>query len=281
MNIEYLKEKIEKFKDKHKIFKSQSSKYYLNTFIMIFGLGFFLTSNYFFNDNFINVKSTQLNQKINLENLTFDLVSRKYNENTGLFQAILYVDNEDLTDSNSISVKVKVDTEPQKIIQSNLIKVSDNYYIVTANLKTNWNTVALVVSDNAENDENKSMKVYNNKLDIVKDNNLKEENLNGYNIEITDIEIQNVNDKIKYINSQIEDKKKLIMNLLEDNTKQKSNEKYQTEEEIKDTEGKINQNNNMIDNTKKDIENLLKSLEEQQKRIEKLQEKRADLEKNS
>lgn len=280
MNIEYLKERIEKFKKKHRIFKSQSAKYYLITFVMIFGLGFFLTSNYFFNDNFINVKSTELNQKLNLENLSFELISRKYNKDTGLFQAIVYVDKEDLDNNNSIKIKVKVDTDPQKIIQSNLIKVSDNYYIVTANLKEKWNTVALVVSESTEDDNKKNVSIYSNKFDIVEDNSLKEGNLNGYNIEITDIEIQDINNKIKYINSQIEDKKKLITNLSEDNNKQKDNEKYQTEEEIKNTESKINQNNNTIDNTKKDIENLSKSVEEQQKRIEKLQEKKADLEKN-
>lgn len=278
MSIENIKERIEKLKNKNRRFKSQSTKYYLITLVMIVGLGFFLSSNYLFNKNFINVKSTELNQNISLENVTFDLVSRKYNKDTGLFQAILYVSNDELNSNIALSVKVKVDTNPQKIIPSNLIKVDDNYDIVTTNLKENWNTVALVVSENTENNEKKDISIYSNKNDITTDNNLKEENLNGYNIEVIDIEIQNINDKIKYINQEIDTKNKSINNILEDNNKQKDNEKYQTEEEIKDTESKIVQNNNVIENTKKDIENLSKSLEEQQKRIEKLQEKKADLE---
>ncbi|MDQ0149630.1 hypothetical protein ACFO6R_16025 [Eubacterium multiforme] len=277
MSVENIKEKIEKFKNKR--FKSQSAKYYLITVVMIFGLGFFLSSNYLLNKNFINVKSTELNQKMTLESVTIDLVSRKYNKDTGLFQAILYVSNDELNSDDSINVKVKVDTDPQKIIQSKLIKVSDNYYILTTNLKKNWNTVALVVSESNSNNENKNISIYNNKSDVVEDSKLKEENLNGYNVEITDLEIKDINNKIKYINGQIDTKKKLIMNLLSDNDKQKSDEKYQTEDEIKNTEGKITQNNNTIDNTKIDIENLLKSLEEQQKRIEKLQQKKSDLEK--
>lgn len=281
MSIENIKERIEKLKKKNRRFKSQSTKYYLITLVMIVGLGFFLSSNYLFNKNFINVKSTELNQNISLENLTFDLVSRKYNKDTGLFQAILYVSNDELNSNISLSVKVKVDTDPQKVIQSNIIKVDDNYYIVTTNLKENWNTVALVVSENTGNNDKKNISIYSNKNDITIDNNLKEENLNGYNIEVTNIEIQNINDKIKSINQEIDSKNKSINNLLEDNNKQKDNEKYQTEEEIKDTEGKIVQNNNVIENTKKDIDNLSKSLEEQQKRIEKLQEKKADLEKNN
>lgn len=281
MSIENIKERIEKLKKKNRRFKSQSTRYYLITLIMIVGLGFFLSSNYLFNKNFINVKSTELNQNISLENLTFDLVSRKYNKDTGLFQAILYVSNDELNSNISLSVKVKVDTDPQKVIPSNLIKVDDNYYIVNTNLKENWNKVALVVSENTGNNDKKNISIYSNKNDITIDNNLKEENLNGYNIEVTNIEIQNINDKIKSINQEIDSKNKSINNLLEDNNKQKDNEKYQTEEEIKDTEGKIVQNNNVIENTKKDIDNLSKSLEEQQKRIEKLQEKKADLEKNS
>lgn len=281
MSIENIKEKIEKFRNKNKVFKNQSMKYYLITLGMVFGLGFFLSSNYIFNENFVNVKSTVLNQKITLESVTFDLVSRKYNNETGLFQAVLYVENDNIQDDNSISVKVKEDTNPQNILKSNLIKVTDNYYIVTTYLSENWNTVSLIVSENTENSENKTMNIYSNKSDVIEDDNLKEESLKVYNIEITDLEIENVNKEIQYINSELDKKKKLIIDILEDNAKQKENEKYQTEEEIKETEGKISQNNNMIENTKTEIENLLKSLEEQQKKIVKLQEKKSDLEKNS
>lgn len=270
----------EEFKNRHRIFKSQSSKYYCITFSMIFILGFFLSSNYLFNKNFVDIKSTPLEQKITLENITFNLISRKYNEDTGLFQGILHVSNSDLQDNNSIGVDVKIDTDPQNTIKSNLVKVSNNYYIVTTYLKENWHTVSLVVSKSINEEEKKSISVYSNKDDVEKDNKLKEENLNAYNILIVNLEIENINKEIQNITQEISTKNKLISNLSDDNTRQKANEKYQTEDEIKETENKINQNNKIIEDTKNSVTKLLKSLEEQKKRVEKLQEKKYDLEKS-
>ncbi|MBY0756290.1 hypothetical protein K5V21_12615 [Clostridium sardiniense] len=264
--------------------KNQSFFYYGATLIIILGMVFFLTSNRFFNRDFL-VESTALNEENYIGDISLKVLDREYNTSTGVFEMLLNVDNSNLLNENPIEISILEKEHLKEKIESKLIKVSDEEYVVYARLPVDWSAVSVRVGlteeNNLEDNKREILKIYADRKDTKENNNLKAENESGYKIKFIDLQINNLNENIKKINSELDNKKKLIMNILEDNEKQKENEKYQTEEEIKETESKINQNNTIIDTTKIEIEELIKSLEENKNRIKKLEEKKNDLQKYS
>lgn len=287
MFLEDIEEKRKKFEKKVIKFRSisnQSFFYFGATAIIILGMIFFLTSNMIFNRDFL-VESTVLNEENTIGNISIKVLDREYNTSTGVFEMLLNVNNKNLLNENPIQISIREKTHLREKIESKLIKISDEEYVVYSRLPSDWSAVSVSVGlteeKNLAEDEREILRLYADRKDTKENNELKAENESGYKIKFINLEIDSINENIKDINMQIEDKKKLILSLLSDNDKKKEEEKYQTEEEIKNTESDISKNNSTIDSTKTEIEELLKSLEEEQNRIKKLEEKKKDLEKYS
>lgn len=282
-----MKEKILEFQKKVSNIrnrKNQSFFYYGATLIIILGMIFFLTSNRFFNRDFL-VESTALNEENYIGDISVKVLDREYNTSTGVFEMLLNVKNPNILNENPIQIAIVEKEHLKEKIESKLIKISDEEYVVYARLPIDWSAVSvrigLTEENNLEDDKREILKIYADRKDTKENNDLRAENESGYKIKFIDLQINSLNEDIKNINSQIDNKKNLILSLLEDNKKKKEEEKYQTDEEIQETESKINQNNTTIDTTKTEIEELLKSLEENQNRIKKLEEKKNDLQKYS
>lgn len=282
-----MKEKILEFQKKVSNIrnrKNQSFFYYGATLIIILGMIFFLTSNRFFNRDFL-VESTALNEENYIGDISVKVLDREYNTSTGVFEMLLNVKNPDILNENPIQIAIVEKEHLKEKIESKLIKISDEEYVVYARLPIDWSAVSVRVrlteENNLEDDKREILKIYADRKDTKENNNLKAENESGYKIKFIDLQINSLNEDIKNINTQIDNKKNLILSILEDNKKQKEEEKYQTDEEIQKTESKINQNNTTVDTTKTEIKELLKLLEENQNRIKKLEEKKNDLQKYS
>lgn len=287
MFLEDIEEKRKKFEKKVKKFRSRSNQsffYFGATAIIILGMIFFLTSNMIFNRDFL-VESTVLNEENTIGDISIKVLDREYNTSTGVFEMLLNVNNKNLLNENPIQISIREKTHLKEKIESKLIKISDEEYVVYSRLPSDWSAVSVSVGlteeKNLAEDEREILRLYADRKDTKENTELKAENESGYKIKFINLEIDSINENIKDINMQIEDKKKLILTILSDNDKKKEEEKYQTEEEIKDTESDISKNNSTIDSTKTEIEDLLKSLEEEQNRIKKLEEKKKDLEKYS
>ncbi|MDU5108579.1 hypothetical protein, partial [Clostridium sp.] len=183
------------------------------------------------------------------------------------------------TDEKSLSVELREKSNPKKLIETNLVKVSNEDYIVYSKLPKNWSAVSLTFIENGNNvDPSKNkIKFYSDSRDITVDNTLKEKNKEGLTVELIENDIQKIKEEIKNKDNEIANKNKEIENLNSQISTLEKEKEYQTETEITETDSKINSLKTEIENKNKEIANLNNTKNELNKKIEKLNKKKADL----
>ena len=276
MNRDEIQEKFDILKEKYE--KNKLVPHYIFTSIFIAGVLFFFTSNMLLNKE-VALKSTELNEEIILSSSQgFSLKDRKYNPTTGLIQLTIKVNRFDMNNDLDVTFELRERKKPTELIECEVIQVTNNDYIITANIPYKWDTISLTVVENSEKEYKDRIKMYSNKNDVVADDTLREKSKNEYVVEVIDNEIVDIRTKIEETNqlivgkkSQQEDEKQLIKLLNEDM-------KYQTELEIEETKSKINSAEDSIKKYENEIKVLYENIKELENKIVKLEEKKQNFE---
>ncbi|PWX39038.1 hypothetical protein CYK89_01470 [Clostridium perfringens] len=277
--LEFQKNAESKFK-KFRRSKNQSFIYFGATSIIILGMVFFLTSNRIFNQDFF-VKSTVLNQEILFENNKITVLDREYNPNTGVFEMFLNIKNSNPNIDKPINVSLKEKNHLDENISCELIKVGIDEYVIYSELPLDWSAVSIsVTSSEGENSLSEVLKIYSDRKDTKENNNLKNENVNGYKVKFIDLEIESLNSNISEIDKLLYEKNTTESNLKKINSELEEDKKYQTENEKQESDSKINSNKSSIEKINKEKEELNKEKKELQNKISKLNQKKNDLEKH-
>ncbi|MCX0374506.1 hypothetical protein LI058_13630 [Clostridium perfringens] len=276
--LEFQKNAESKFK-KFRRSKNQSFIYFGATSIIILGMVFFLTSNRIFNQDFF-VKSTVLNQEILFENNNIKVLDREYNPNTGVFEMFLNIKNSNPNIGKPINISLKEKNHLDENISCELIKVGIDEYVIYSELPLDWSAVSIsVTSSDEKNSLSEVLKIYSDRKDTKENNNLKNENVNGYKVKFIDLEIESLNSNISEIDKLLDEKNTTESNLKKINSELEEDKKYQTENEKQESDNKINSNKSSIDKINKEKEELNKEKKELQNKIIKLNQKKNDLEK--
>ncbi|WP_283697485.1 hypothetical protein [Clostridium perfringens] len=277
--LEFQKNVESKFK-KFRRSKNQSFIYFGATSIIILGMVFFLTSNRIFNQDFF-VKSTVLNQEILFENNNIKILDREYNPNTGVFEMFLNIKNSNPNIDKPINISLKEKNHLDENISCELIKVGIDEYVIYSELPLDWSAVSIsVTSSDEKNSLSEVLKIYSDRKDTKENNNLKNENVNGYKVKFIDLEIESLNSNISEIDKLLDEKNTTESNLKKINSELEEDKKYQTENEKQESDNKINSNKSSIDKINKEKEELNKEKKELQNKIIKLNQKKNDLEKH-
>lgn len=276
MDIEKFQEKLKEIK--YKVEKHGSMSSYIICGFIALGLVFFLSSNILFNKE-IQLISTPLNKKIELNGMQLSLTSREFNPENNLIQFNVKIKNFIPTDEKSLSVELREKSNPKKLIETKLVKVSNEDYIVYSKLPKNWSAVSLTFIENGVNiDSSKNkIKFYSDSRNITVDNTLKEKNKEGLTVELVENDIQKIKEEIKNKDNEIANKNKDIENLNSQISTLEKEKEYQTETEITETDSKINSFKTEIENKNKEITTLNNTKNELNKKIEKLNKKKSDL----
>ncbi len=276
--LEFQKNVESKFK-KFRRSKNQSFIYFGATSIIILGMVFFLTSNRIFNQDFF-VKSTVLNQEILFENNNIKVLDREYNPNTGVFEMFLNIKNSNPNIDKSINISLKEKNHLDENISCELIKVGIDEYVIYSELPLDWSAVSIsVTSSDEKNSLSEVLKIYSDRKDTKENNNLKNENVNGYKVKFIDLEIESLNINISEIDKLLDEKNTTESNLKKINSELEEDKKYQTENEKQESNSKINSNKSSIEKINKEKEELNNEKKELQNKISKLNQKKNDLEK--
>lgn len=277
--LEFQKNVESKFK-KFRRSKNQSFIYFGATSIIILGMVFFLTSNRIFNQDFF-VKSTVLNQEILFENNNIKVLDREYNPNTGVFEMFLNIKNSNPNIDKPINISLKEKNHLDENISCELIKVGIDEYVIYSELPLDWSAVSIsVTSSEGENSLSEVLKIYSDRKDTKENNNLKNENVNGYKVKFIDLEIESLNSNISEIDKLLDEKNTTESNLQKINSELEEDKKYQTENEKQESDSKINSNKSSIEKINKEKEELNNEKKELQNKISKLNQKKNDLEKH-
>lgn len=277
--LEFQKNVESKFK-KFRRSKNQSFIYFGATSIIILGMVFFLTSNRIFNQDFF-VKSTVLNQEILFENNNIKVLDREYNPNTGVFEMFLNIKNSNPNIDKPINISLKEKNHLDENISCELIKVGIDEYVIYSELPLDWSAVSIsVTSSDEKNSLSEVLKIYSDRKDTKENNNLKNENVNGYKVKFIDLEIESLNSNISEIDKLLDEKNTTESNLKKINSELEEDKKYQTENEKQESDSKINSNKSSIEKINKEKEELDKEKKELKNKISKLNQKKNDLEKH-
>lgn len=277
--LEFQKNVESKFK-KFRRSKNQSFIYFGATSIIILGMVFFLTSNRIFNQDFF-VKSTVLNQEILFENNNIKVLDREYNPNTGVFEMFLNIKNSNPNIDKPINISLKEKNHLDENISCELIKVGIDEYVIYSELPLDWSAVSIsVTSSDEKNSLSEVLKIYSDRKDTKENNNLKNENVNGYKVKFIDLEIESLNSNISEIDKLLDEKNTTESNLQKINSELEEDKKYQTENEKQESDSKINSNKSSIEKINKEKEELNNEKKELQNKISKLNQKKNDLEKH-
>lgn len=277
--LEFQKNVESKFK-KFRRSKNQSFIYFGATSIIILGMVFFLTSNRIFNQDFF-VKSTVLNQEILFENNNIKILDREYNPNTGVFEMFLNIKNSNPNIDKPINISLKEKNHLDENISCELIKVGIDEYVIYSELPLDWSAVSIsVTSSDEKNSLSEVLKIYSDRKDTKENNNLKNENVNGYKVKFIDLEIESLNSNISEIDKLLDEKNTTESNLQKINSELEEDKKYQTENEKQESDNKINSNKSSIEKINKEKEELDKEKKELKNKISKLNQKKNDLEKH-
>ncbi|VTQ55788.1 Uncharacterised protein [Clostridium perfringens] len=277
--LDFQKNAESKFK-KFRRSKNQSFIYFGATSIIILGMVFFLTSNRVFNQDFF-VKSTVLNQEILFENNNIKILDREYNPNTGVFEMFLNIKNSNPNIDKPINISLKEKNHLDENISCELIKVGIDEYVIYSELPLDWSAVSIsVTSSDEKNSLSEVLKIYSDRKDTKENNNLKNENVNGYKVKFIDLEIESLNSNISEIDKLLDEKNTTESNLKKINSELEEDKKYQTENEKQESDSKINSNKSSIEKINKEKEELNNEKKELQKKISKLNQKKNDLEKH-
>lgn len=278
--LEFQKNVESKFK-KFRRSKNQSFIYFGATSIIILGMVFFLTSNRIFNQDFF-VKSTVLNQEILFENNNIKVLDREYNPNTGVFEMFLNIKNSNPNIDKPINISLKEKNHLDENISCELIKVGIDEYVIYSELPLDWSAVSIsVTSSDEKNSLSEVLKIYSDRKDTKENNNLKNENVNGYKVKFIDLEIESLNSNISEIDKLLDEKNTTESNLKKINSELEEDKKYQTENEKQESDSKINSNKSSIEKINKEKEELNNEKKELQNKISKLNQKKNDLEKHA
>lgn len=277
--LEFQKNVESKFK-KFRRSKNQSFIYFGATSIIILGMVFFLTSNRIFNQDFF-VKSTVLNQEILFENNNIKVLDREYNPNTGVFEMFLDIKNSNPNIDKPINISLKEKNHLDENISCELIKVGIDEYVIYSELPLDWSAVSIsITSSDEKNSLSEVLKIYSDRKDTKENNNLKNENVNGYKVKFIDLEIESLNSNISEIDKLLDEKNTTESNLKKINSELEEDKKYQTENEKQESDSKINSNKSSIEKINKEKEELNNEKKELQNKISKLNQKKNDLEKH-
>ncbi|MBS6502184.1 MAG: hypothetical protein KH415_11240 [Clostridium sp.] len=269
---EEIQEKVDIIKEKFE--KNKVIPYYIFTSFFLIGILFFFSSNLIFNKE-MAYKSTSINEEIVLKSVKgFTLKDRKYNPTTGLIQLTLKVNRKDINNDLGVTFELRERKNPTELLECEVSKVTNTDYIITSNIKYNWDTISLTIVEDSEKEYKESIKFYSNKNDVVEDSELRIKSKNEYVLEVIDNEIKDINSRIDEINLEIDNKinrqknEKEFINLLNEEME------YQTELEIEESKSKISSSETSIQNLESEINILNENIKELENKINKLEEKK-------
>ncbi|WP_283697350.1 hypothetical protein [Clostridium perfringens] len=276
MNKEKLQKKLEEIK--YKMEQHGAIGNYIVCGFIAIGIVFFLSSNLLLNKE-VQLISTPLNKVLNLNDIELSVTSREFNPENNLIQFNVKIKNFIPTDEKTLSVELREKKNPQELIETNLVKVSNEDYIVYAKLPKNWSAVSLTFIENDKeiNSSKNKIKIYSDSRDITINNALREKNKEGLTVELVENDIEKIKEEIKNKENEITHKNKEIENFNAQISTLEKEKEYQTETEITETDSKINTLKTDIENKKKEIENLKNNINELNQKIEKLNKKKSDL----
>lgn len=268
MNKEFMQKKIDKISKSYK--KNKEIPLRILTVICACSLIFFLSSNFIFNKNEVTI-STELNQIYTLDSVDFSITKRQYNPNTRLIEVSFKMENKSISKLKNYNFEVREKQDPNKIVESKVIQVDNENYVLITNVSKRWGAISISIKDESIND--KTLKLYLDSIDIEKNNDLVELDDKGYLIDLCKDNIKNIETEIEDIKTEISFKYDEILALTNSNSSLKEGKRYEIESEQLKTDGKIEGNNSTIKKLKSEIKKMEDNIKENNKKIDKLNER--------
>ena len=255
---------------------NKSLFYYISFIIIIIMYFIFFNANSILPDN-STVMNSALGKEVNAGSTKLSINRWEYNKDKNFMEVELsYQDSgDDIATKLNFSAKSKVNVKEKLTVKT--ILNTDNIYIVRIeNIPKDYEAIALKVSQNSSSNSNSNSNVNIDTSDITTDdfssttadestsnetnnviknnyttlycdyrkvkinNNLKSETQNDYIVNITKIEISNINKNIVTINNNIKNNENMIDMANEKISSLNSQYKYEIQEEQTNTNQKIN-----------------------------------------
>lgn len=248
------------------------SQLFMKVFLTVFVVGyvFFLSSSLWFPTQDL-ISASGIGKTYTWEDRSFTLLSWEYSESQKMMEIWIDVNNasKDLTSGYTASA-----LERKKGTQDTEFVINSEDFIVIRinNIDKHWAEISLRISILEEDDSTDYLKLYTNKKEISRTENIPDKTVNEYylekiqgNIQILESEIKKIENTISENSGQIEAYQARITGL-------EGEKEYQTEAEIAETDALITQIKNDISSLRSANEGCNEEIVEYRERISKLEE---------
>lgn len=250
----------------------RKSNFFISTVVILFilGYGIFFSSKYWFPGRDEVIAASTLNHIYTWEMRDVSIISWKYSEKQHMMEIQLSITNRAYDGVNDYKFEA-VERKNGYLDVKKLVCNEDLIVIRIDNLKGNWSEISLrtIIPNNSEAN---ILKLYTNKYDVAKVENIEDKTENQYMVEELESNILTYQNEINSLEDINEDNSTTIDNCTADIAKLKSKEEFQTEQEIKDTERMISEIQTKIESLNTAIAENNANIDEYNARIEKIQE---------
>ena len=251
--------------------ESELKIYYVIAFFITIILLFFLNSNRLLNSKY-DLLNSEINAKVGIQEYSVVLLDKEYNKETHLIKFALEIENKD--DSCELKSEIVEKSNVKKKIDSELIKVDDNKYVVYSTLPNKWSVISLRIKKTEGKYKARAIKLYASNIETKQNDNLVKLDRGTLACEFIDKDINVLNEQLNSLDKQIKEKKTSI-HKQEDIISSISKDKmFETKKEQDNTDENIKGIQKQIEYVKLDITNILKQEDEIKEKIGKLELKK-------
>lgn len=247
--------------------KSHKYNYFLSGIIIFILLGymFFLTSKYWFSGNEDLITPSRLNSTKTWNEREVTLLGWKYDEAQQLMEVQINVKNLSADGINNYIFSA-MDIEKGFFDTQTILNENGLLVVWITDISPKWSQLSLRMQlDLSENTD--VLKMYTNKEDVERVNNIQKLSYEDYMIEKLQNLIGMYKAEITALENKIEEQNQAKVNYQANITQLQAQEAYQTQEEINETQQTINRIQSEIGTCEETISNAQNNIEEYKKRI--------------
>lgn len=252
--------------------KIKSKNMFLRIFFIFFigGYAFFLTSKQWFPADGKVIPATRLNHELNYEDRIVTVNRWEYSPEQHIMEVELTIDNQSLDGIDKYKYEV-LERKNGKLMVEPMVEKQNFVMLRISNIPDNWLELSLRLKiPKAKN----NLRLYTNKNDVKRVNELKNLSVNGYMIKHINTVIDNYQNKIKVNEKEISKLEKKIINAKNNISNITEQMQYQTDQEREVSNTKISNQKTEIENINTEIQKLDSDIKEFMERIEKLKEQK-------
>lgn len=247
---------------------------YMSWMIILFivGYGFFFTTKMWYDDTSNMVHPTKLNSVQTWNKREIQLFDWEYCQQRKEMELQFSITNKSY-DGKDTYYFTAIDSNSGYLKTETIVNENGFYVVRIKKVPDKWKEIAFFISTNEEQTE--YCKLFTNKQDVARTNDLIEHTYNEYMMIRLDSEITMYNEYIETLQADIEEQKKQIDICSKDIQKYEDEKKFQTQMEQADTDMLISEIQMKISAAQSAITSDTDKIEEYNKRIALIKEERS------